>query len=114
MGAADDAAGNRAPVKYTVSFDIETTHPAFAGHFPGQPLLPGVSLLAETLEAVMGEPSLRELVGSAPRIGSAKFLSPVRPGAHLILQLDATERGVRFEIREAERIVASGHFEAAA
>jgi 3-hydroxyacyl-[acyl-carrier-protein] dehydratase len=99
-------------VKHTVSLDIAITHPAFAGHFPGQPLLPGVSLLAEALEAVMSEPSLRALVGDAPRIGSAKFLSPVRPGAHLSLQLDATERGVRFEIREAQRLVASGNFEA--
>jgi 3-hydroxyacyl-[acyl-carrier-protein] dehydratase len=98
---------------HTVTIEVPPTHPTFAGHFPGQPLLPGVSLLAEALEAVMSEPSLREIVGTAPRIGNAKFLAPVRPGARLEVQLEASVRGVRFQITEADRVVASGHFEAA-
>ena len=39
----------------SLALHIPTDHPAFAGHFPGQPLLPGVSLLAEVLEAVLDE-----------------------------------------------------------
>jgi 3-hydroxymyristoyl/3-hydroxydecanoyl-(acyl carrier protein) dehydratase len=97
---------------HTVSLHIAPEHPAFAGHFPGQPLLPGVSLLAEVLEAVLNEPALAARVGPAPRIGAAKFLAPVRPGAQLTLQLEATARGVRFEVREGERVAASGQFEA--
>ncbi len=97
---------------HTVTLQIAPEHPAFAGHFPGQPLLPGVALLAEVLEAVLDEPALAALVGIAPRIGAAKFLAPVRPGAQLTLQLDASARGVRFELREADRLAASGQFEA--
>ena len=100
---------------HTVSIHIAPDHPAFAGHFPGQPLLPGVLLLAEVLEAVLAEPALALLVGAAPRIGAAKFLAPVRPGAQLTLQFaHAPTGGLRFEVREGERIAASGQFEAAA
>ena len=96
----------------SVVLQIAPEHPAFAGHFPGQPLLPGVSLLAEVLEAVLDEPALAALVGNALRIGAVKFLAPVRPGAHLVVQLDPGPRGVRFEVRDGERIAASGQFEA--
>lgn len=97
----------------SLALHIPTDHPAFAGHFPGQPLLPGVSLLAEVLEAVLDDPALAAIVGSAPRIASAKFLAPVRPGARLTVQLDVAPRGVRFEVKEGDRLAASGQFEAA-
>ena len=96
-----------------IRLHIAADHPAFAGHFPGQPLLPGVSLLAEVLEAILDDATLAAILGAAPRIGAAKFLAPVRPGATLNLQLHASPRGVRFEVKDGERIAASGQFEAA-
>ena len=98
---------------HSVALNIAADHPAFAGHFPGQPLLPGVSLLAEVLEALLDDPALAALIGPAPRIGAAKFLAPVRPGAQLVIALELGPRGVRFEVKEGERIAASGQFEAA-
>lgn len=101
----------------SVRLQIPVDHPAFAGHFPGQPLLPGVSLLAEVLEAVLADPALAARVGAAPRLANTKFLAPVRPGAQLTIQLDATGRGLRFEVRDAsagDRLAASGQFEAVA
>ena len=97
----------------SLALHIAAEHPAFAGHFPGEPLLPGVSLLAEVLEAVLDDPALAALIGPAPRIGAAKFLAPVRPGAQLVITLVPSPRGVRFEVKEGERIAASGQFEAA-
>lgn len=97
----------------TIDWQVAPDHPAFAGHFPGQPLLPGVSLLAEVLEAVLDDPALAVLVGPSPRLGAAKFLAPVRPGARLTLRLEAGPRGLRFDVREGDRIVATGQFEAA-
>ena len=98
---------------HTRTLHIAADHPAFAGHFPDHPLLPGVSLLAEVLEALLDEPTLVAIVGAAPHIGAVKFLAPVRPGANLVVQLDPGPRGVRFEVKEGERIAASGQFEAA-
>lgn len=92
---------------------IPLDHPAFAGHFPGQPLLPGVSLLAEVLEAVLRDPALSAQVGPAPRLGAAKFLSPVRPGSTLSIRFTESATALRFEVTVAERAVASGHFERA-
>lgn len=99
---------------HTVALHIAPGHPAFAGHFPGRPLLPGVALLAEVLEAVLNEPALAALVGETPRIAAAKFLAPVRPGARLVVHLEANSRGVQFEVREGERVASSGQFESAA
>jgi 3-hydroxyacyl-[acyl-carrier-protein] dehydratase len=95
----------------TVDVYVPADHPAFAGHFPGQPLLPGVSLLAEVLEAVMREPALAARVGPTPRIGVVKFLAPVRPATTISLQFDTGPGTLRFEVRAGERVVASGHFE---
>jgi len=102
------------PTLHRTTLRIASGHPAFAGHFPGDPLLPGVSLIAEVLEAVLDVPALAAIVGDAPRIGAVKFLAPVRPGAQLDLQLDGSARGVRFEVREGARLAASGQFEARA
>ena len=98
---------------HSIALHIAADHPAFDGHFPGQPLLRGVALLAEVLEAVLDEPALAANIGPAPRTGAVKFLAPVRPGAQLIVQLDPGPRGIRFEVREGERLAASGQFEAA-
>jgi hypothetical protein len=53
-------------------------------------------------------------VGESPRIGAVKFLAPVRPGAHLAITLEPGPRGLRFEVREGERVAATGQFEAPA
>ena len=96
---------------HRVEWQVAPDHPAFAGHFPGQPLLPGVALLAQVLEAILDMPALAALVGNAPRIGAAKFLAPVRPGARLTIELVAGARDVRFEVRDDGRVAASGQFE---
>ncbi len=103
--ARDDA---QRPVTRHVAAD----HPAFAGHFPGQPLLPGALLLAEVLEAIRSRPALAARLGPRPVLAAAKFLSPVRPGAVLTIDLqpDAGERGVKFEARCGAAVAASGRW----
>ena len=85
---------------------IPAEHPAYAGHFPGQPILPGVVLLDAALYAlakVWGNPA------ASGQIKSAKFLSPVLPGEALILHYIASAEGeFRFELRSTARVVASG------
>jgi 3-hydroxyacyl-[acyl-carrier-protein] dehydratase len=87
---------------------IAREHPAFAGHFPGQPLLPGVVLLGEALEVLLRDAP--EVLGNAPRVSAVKFLAPVRPGAHLEVQWLAPAQGrARFEVwRHAPEDPAAG------
>ncbi len=96
-----------------VSLHFPADHPAFQGHFPGNPLLPGVALLAEVIEAVLRQPEFATAVGPRPRIGVAKFLAPVLPGAVLSLALRSNNGRVHFDVRQGERLTASGHFEPA-
>ena len=37
-----------------IHFTVPLDHPAFAGHFPGKPILPGVVLLDVALQTIAG------------------------------------------------------------
>lgn len=80
----------------TARVAIPPDHPAFAGHFPGQPLLPGVVLLSQVLEVLLREAPTA--LGSSPRVSAVKFLAPVRPGASLEVRWSAPEPRLRFEV----------------
>ncbi len=85
---------------------IAADHPAYRGHFPGQPVLPGVLLLDETLHTLErgGHGTSRSW-----EVASAKFHSAVLPGEPLTLHHEVLANGsVRFSIRTADRAVASG------
>ena len=86
--------------------EISADHPAFTGHFPGKPIVPGVVLLDRVLAAVTEDPAL---AGRDAQIRAAKFLAPVGPGARLELRLAFDARGgLNFEFSQAGGIVASG------
>jgi 3-hydroxymyristoyl/3-hydroxydecanoyl-(acyl carrier protein) dehydratase len=100
----------------TVTVLVPPQHPAFDGHFPGAPLLPGVVLLDEMLRVVEeertnGGATAAGKAGAATgwTIATAKFLQPVRPGDALTLEHEALANGaIRFAIRSAGRAVATG------
>jgi 3-hydroxymyristoyl/3-hydroxydecanoyl-(acyl carrier protein) dehydratase len=84
---------------------IDPRHPAFAGHFPGQPIAPGVLLLDLAQRAIEAEHGC--LVTG---LAMAKFLSVVTPGDLLAVEHERVDAAVRFTIRSGERVVASGRF----
>jgi len=93
-------------VEHIERLDLPADHAAYAGHFPGAPILPGVVLLDAALHAVAHPLA----PAGAWRIDSAKFFAPVRPGDRLELAYARTgPTQLRFEIRGADgRTFASG------
>jgi hypothetical protein len=90
---------------------VPPDHPAFAGHFPGRPMLPGAALLAMVIDAVQADPARRTRPGTALAVPQVKFLGPVAPGATLTLEwrdADAPADTIAFEVREGPRPVARG------
>jgi 3-hydroxymyristoyl/3-hydroxydecanoyl-(acyl carrier protein) dehydratase len=93
---------NASPASWTVPVD----HPAFAGHFPGRPIVPGVVLLDRTLTLVA---AALDCPVAGFSIANAKFLSPVGPGETLEFSWQTTSTGaIRFDIASAGRAVATG------
>jgi 3-hydroxyacyl-[acyl-carrier-protein] dehydratase len=85
---------------------VPPDHPAFAGHFPGAPIVPGVVLLDEAILAIEAACGRRLLPG---QLAAVKFLHPVGPGTDLHISYASDERGVRLEIAADGRRVASAH-----
>lgn len=88
-----------------IALDIADDHPAFAGHFPGQPIVPGVVLLDKAQRIIEAAYAL-----TLSGLSVAKFHSPAVPGDELLLEYDMNGASVRFEIRCAERKIADGKF----
>ena len=88
-----------------VTLPIPADHPAFAGHFPGHPIVPGVVLLDLAQAAIEAEQGL-QLGGLA----MAKFLRPVGPAEVVALRHEVTPTGVRFSLHVGEHTVANGRF----
>ena len=91
---------------------VPAGHPAFPGHFPGRPIVPGVVLLDQAIlfaESLLGKQVDRW------QIGNAKFLSPVGPAETLVFSLQPTPRGsIAFTVKSGARDVASGSLTAPA
>ena len=90
------------PTQWTVP----ENHPAFAGHFPGNPILPGVVLLDLALHIIT------ESGGAALdrcEVSSVKFLSPAKPGDELLVRHERSGSGViQFEIVAGSRKIVIG------
>jgi 3-hydroxyacyl-[acyl-carrier-protein] dehydratase len=90
----------------TTHYTVPLDHPAFAGHFPGMPILPGVVLLDMALHAISAATGLAL---DTCEIRSVKFLSPARPGDRLeIHHRRASGDTLRFDIVAGARAIASG------
>jgi 3-hydroxymyristoyl/3-hydroxydecanoyl-(acyl carrier protein) dehydratase len=80
-------------------------HPALPGHFPGDPLVPGVLLLGHVAAAL--EHSRGPVRITAIR--QAKFLAPLRPREPCAIRFAAAGPGAaRFECRSRGRVLATG------
>ncbi len=92
-------------------FTVQATHPSLPGHFPGNPVVPGVVLLAHVQAAI--EATHGPL--AALRLPQAKFVRPLLPEQAAMIELDAAAdaggaRRWRFRVlRESDgALLASG------
>jgi 3-hydroxyacyl-[acyl-carrier-protein] dehydratase len=86
---------------------IAASHPALPGHFPGQPVVPGVVLLdrvAAALERVRG--------ARVAAFAQVKFQRPLLPGQSAQLTIEGAHE-VRFRITIGADVLVSGSAEIA-
>lgn len=87
-------------------WQVPADHPAFAGHFPGHPIVPGVVLLDQVLQRAQAQ---RGGPAQGWQVLQAKFLSPCGPQDVLCIALREGPRGaLAFTVRTGDRDVASG------
>ena len=93
-------------MNHVTHWTVPLDHPAFAGHFPGTPILPGVVLLDTAMQAIA---QASGIALDRCEIGSVKFLSPAHPGEALVIQHVISASGtIRFDIVAGIRKIASG------
>ena len=90
----------------TVEHVYPPDHPAAAGHFPGNPVIPGAVLLSDTLSAIAA--GLGKTLAPS-RITAAKFRAPTRPGDRVLIEFTASVVGrLRFSCEVSGTTVLTG------
>lgn len=92
-------------MEYSEECVIDATHPSLPGHFPGQPVVPGVVLLERVLRAA-AHAGVVVPVSALPQV---KFIAPLLPAQPFTIRLRSDRPGrLRFECVREGRIIASG------
>ncbi len=92
-------------MKKQTPLKISANHPAFAGHFPGTPIVPGVVLLDEVMHAIFMDTGLAE---TAWQISSIKFLSPLKPDETVMIEHEQLANGtIKFVVIKHDVLVES-------
>lgn len=69
---------------------LAADHPTGAGHFPGNPIIPGALLLAEVLRTIAEAEAMH--IASC-NVRSAKFQHPARPGDCIEIEYSISATG---------------------
>ncbi len=101
-----DVEPDKAMLELAETLCIDAGHPSLPGHFPGQPVVPGVVLL-DHVAACIGH----HRTGRLRRLGAVKFLAPLLPGETARLHVVLEGRRARFRILRDEVPIASGEGE---
>jgi 3-hydroxymyristoyl/3-hydroxydecanoyl-(acyl carrier protein) dehydratase len=93
-------------MNHVTHWTVPPDHPAFAGHFPGTPILPGVVLLDVALQIIA---KTSGIALDLCEISAVKFLNPASPGDELLIQHSVSVSGtIRFDVAAGMRKIASG------
>jgi 3-hydroxymyristoyl/3-hydroxydecanoyl-(acyl carrier protein) dehydratase len=83
---------------FQTALRIDPSHPALAGHFPGNPVVPGVVVLERVAAA------LRAWRGERVEKLDAKFVQPLLPGEDAMIELRAEARCIRFAVSRRDGV----------
>jgi 3-hydroxymyristoyl/3-hydroxydecanoyl-(acyl carrier protein) dehydratase len=92
--------------------DVPVDSPWFSGHFPGQPILPGIALVYMAEQAIIQDALAKGEQVQLHTLKRVRFTQPVRPGETLSLNIVSEEAGedilFSFKVANKENIVCSG------
>ena len=88
----------------------------YAGHFPGNPILPGIAVLALVKEAILAAELEEKRQVVITGIGRVRFRLPVKPDEWMTLKISRESKPDRltyeFSVCLAEELVCTGFFRA--
>jgi 3-hydroxymyristoyl/3-hydroxydecanoyl-(acyl carrier protein) dehydratase len=90
------------------TWSLPAEHPVFRGHFPGNPIVPGVMLLEWVMEEVARTQSRAP---TALRVREAKFFTPLAPAQLAELSYEIGDRRCSFSIHHQSTPIARGLLE---
>jgi 3-hydroxymyristoyl/3-hydroxydecanoyl-(acyl carrier protein) dehydratase len=96
------------PTKHAATLCVPKQHPALAGHFPGNPIVPGVMILDAVISAA------QTWLGTAfhvERLAYAKFLAPLKPEETVQIDLLRQARRLEFVVHRGGTALAKGAFD---
>jgi 3-hydroxymyristoyl/3-hydroxydecanoyl-(acyl carrier protein) dehydratase len=92
--------------------DVPADSPWFSGHFPGEPIFPGIALIYMAEQAIIHDALAKGEQVQLHTLKRVRFIQPVRPGETLSLNIVSKEAGEEilfsFKITNKENIVCSG------
>ena len=92
--------------------DVPADSPWFSGHFPGEPILPGIALIYMAEQAIIQDALAKGEQVQLHALKRVRFTQPVRPGETLSLNIVSEEAGedilFSFKVTNKENIVCSG------
>lgn len=99
---------NAAALPAQLPLAIPSEHACYAGHFPGNPLVPGALLLKWIFAAVE-----QALCCKIVRAKQIKFLAIVKPGDHLTLEIAAGSSAAQLSLNvfARDRLIIKGTIE---
>lgn len=86
---------------------IPVDSPWFSGHFPGEPILPGVALVHITEQAIVRDAASRGEEIQLDGLKRVRFSQPVRPGETLAIHI--TGESVSKEILYTFKLASKGN-----
>ena len=92
---------------YEAQCEIKADHPCLAGHFPGNPIVPGVVVLDEIFYALTAWKNNCQI----EHVSTVKFLAPIKPGQQFIINLiESKPKRIEFKCSWDDTVFATGKF----